>query len=147
MKDEKTTPSEYKGPDRRKYLRFGYPFFIRVTKDGEANIAEKPSLMSFKELQDNHISISRDISIGGIRFVTSRDYLPGSLVNVEVFSPTRKTPFNILGKVVWRKKRILGSSSGGTYEMGIEFLKIEGENEFKNLLEQLVKTKLEKVLL
>lgn len=140
--------TEYKGPNRRKYVRFGYPFFIRVRKDGEGYDDKKyHPLITFKELEENNISISQDISIGGICFTTSKNYAPGALVFVEVFCPTRKTPFHILAKVAWRKKRILGRALGYIYDTGVEFLKIDADGEFQDLLEQLVKARLEKVLL
>ena len=147
MRDENITTRGYKGPDRRKYVRFDYPFFIRVRKDGGDYNEKVQSVITFKELEENNISISKNISIGGIYFTTSKDYPPGTLVFVEIFSPTRKVPFHILAKVAWRKKRILGRALGYTYDTGVEFLKIDAEGEFQDLLEQLVKAKLEKVLL
>jgi hypothetical protein len=147
MRDKKMVTSGYKGVDRRRYIRFGYPFFIRIRKDGEKyNNKGSSFVITFKELQDN-VSISKNISIGGICFTTSKDYPPGTFVNIEVFTPTRKIPFNILARVVWKKKRILGHTLGYTYDTGIEFLKIDEDGEFQDLLEQLVKSKLEKVLL
>ena len=147
MRDKKIVASGYNGPDRRRYVRFSYPFFVRTRKDGEGYNKKGYPLIIFKELEENNVSISQNMSIGGISFTTSKEYPPGVLVFVEVFSPTRKTPFNILAKVAWRKKRILGRPLGYTYDTGVEFLKIDAEGEFHDLLEQLVKAKLERVLL
>ena len=146
-KKGKIVASEYNGPDRRKYVRFGYPFFIRVRKDGENYTKRSLPLITFKELEEDNVSISHNISIGGICFTTSKDYPPDTLVFVEIFSPTRNIPFHILAKVAWRKKRILEHALGYTYNTGVEFLKIDAEGEFQDLLEELVKAKLEKVLL
>ena len=68
------------------------------------------------------------------------------IVFLEIFTPTRKTPFHLLAKVAWRKKRILEHNLGYIYDTGVEFSKIDAEGEFQDLLEQLVKAKLEKVL-
>ncbi len=139
--------SGYNGPDRRKYIRFSYPFFIRIRKDGEGYNKKSRPLITFKELEENNVSISRNVSIGGICFTTSKDYPTGAVVFVEIFCPTRKIPFNILAKVAWKKKRILEDALGYTYDTGVEFFKIDAEGEFQDLLEQLVRAKLEKVLL
>ena len=146
MKDEKITTTEYNGPDRRKYVRFGYPFFVRVRKDGEGFNTRGLPLITFKELEEGNVSVSQDISIGGICFTTSKDYPPSTIVFMEIFTPTRKTPFHLLAKVAWRKKRILEHNLGYIYDTGVEFSKIDAEGEFQDLLEQLVKAKLEKVL-
>ncbi len=146
-RSERTNTLEYKGPERRKYVRLDYPFFIRVRKDGEGSNKENQHVITFKELEDNDISIAKNMSIGGICFTTSKDYPPETQVFVEIFSPTRKVPFHILAKVAWRKKRILGHALGYTHDTGVEFLKIDAEGEFQDLLEQLVKARLEKVLL
>ena len=147
MKEKKKGIPKYKGPERRRYVRFSYPFFIRSRKDGEKYNSNARPLITFKELQENKVSISQKVSIGGISFTTSKEYPPGTLIFVEVFSPTRKIPFNILARVAWRKKRVLGHALGYTYDTGVEFLGIDEEGEFQDLLEQLVKAKLEKVLL
>lgn len=148
MSKKDITGSEYKGKDRRKYVRFRYPFFVRVRKDGENYKQKSDPVITFKELaDDNNISISQNISIGGIYFTTSKDYPLGTLVFVEIFTPTRKVPFHTLAKIAWKKKRILNHDLGYTYDIGVEFLKIDSEGEFQDLLEQLLKAKLEKVLL
>ena len=118
-----------------------------MRKDGEVSNKKKLHLITFKELEENDVSISRDVSIGGICFTTSKNYPIGAVVFVEIFCPTRKIPFNILAKVSWKKKRILGHVLGYTYDTGIEFFNIDSEGEFQDLLEQLVRAKLEKVLL
>ena len=141
------TDSDYKGKDRRKYVRFRYPLFVRVRKDGENYKQKNDPVITFKELGDDNISISQNISIGGIYFTTSKDYPLGTLVFVEIFAPTRKVPFHTLAKIAWKKKRILSHDLGYTYDIGVEFLKIDSEGEFQDLLEQLLKAKLEKVLL
>jgi hypothetical protein len=144
MKNEKITNSE-----RRKYVRFGYPFFIRIRKKGdkeEFNRKGQP-VITFKEFKEDNISISKNISVEGICFTTSKDYPPNTLVLLEIFSPTRKIPFNMFAKVKWREKRVIKRSLECIYDTGVEFLKIDDDGEFHDLLEQLVNSKLEKVLL
>lgn len=147
MVKKKKKTSEQKGEERRRYVRFNYPFFVRTRKDGKAYGGNRPPLITFKEIEEDQVSISQNISIGGICFTTSKEYSVGSLINMEIFAPTRKTPFSILARVVWRKKRALGRGLGSTYDIGVEFLKIDSDGQFQDLLEQLVKAKLEKVLL
>jgi hypothetical protein len=147
MKNKKTVKSGYKGPERRRYIRFSYPFFVRSRKDGEKHNSKVHPLITFKELAEDQVSISQNVSIGGIFFTTSKDYPTGTLLFVEIFSPTRKTPFNMLARVAWRKKRVLGHDLGYTYDTGVEFLEIDEEGEFQDLLEQLVKSRLEKKVL
>ncbi|MFH1547837.1 MAG: PilZ domain-containing protein [Candidatus Omnitrophota bacterium] len=144
MKNKKITDSE-----KRKYLRFGYPFFIRIRKKGgKGGLNRKEqSVITFKEFKENNISISKNISVEGICFTTSKDYPLNTLVLLEVFSPTRKVPFNMLAKIRWRKERVIKSSLKCIYDIGVEFLKIDADGEFHDLLEQLVNSKLEKILL
>jgi hypothetical protein len=143
-KEEKT--SKQKDEERRRYIRFNYPFFIRTRKDGKAYSKNRPPLITFKEIEEDQVSIAQNVSIGGICFTTSKEHSPGSLINMEIFAPTRKAPFDILARVVWRERRDLGHGLGSTYDMGVEFLKIDSEGQFQDLLEQLVKARLEKVL-
>lgn len=135
--------------ERRKYLRFGYPFFIRVRKKSEKGdlYSKSRPVITFKEFKEDNISISRNISVSGICFSTSKNYPPNTLVLLEIFSPTRSRPFNMLAKVRWRKKRVLDNSNETVYDTGVEFLKIDADGEFHDLLERLVDSKLEKVLL
>ena len=131
---------KYEGVERRKYMRLGYPFFIRCRKDGEEE--EGTPLVSFEQVRKGSVSVAKNITIEGICFATGKEFEVGNLVFVDVFSPTRKTPFKIVGKVVWRKKRVLFRD----YNIGVQFLEIEAETKFKHLLEELVKVKLHKKL-
>lgn len=144
MKKDKIADSE-----RRKYVRFAYPFFIRVRrKKGKEEFEKKGQpVITFKEFKEDNISIVKNISVQGICFTTSKNYPVNALVILEIFSPTRKIPFNMLAKVKWRNKRIVGKSSEYVYDTGVEFLKIDSDGEFHELLEQLVDSKLERVLL
>jgi len=144
MKNKKeivTTP-KYQGAERRKYLRFDYPFFVRCKKNGKTYERGGPPIITFAEIKKGQVSISKNVSIAGIHFVTGKSFIPGDLLFVEIFSPTRKTPFKILGKVIWKKRRIFP----GEYDLGIQFLKIDAGREFQKLLEELEKVKLEKKL-
>ncbi len=144
MKKEKIGDSE-----RRKYVRLSYPFFIRVRKKEKNEELEKSGqpVIAFKEFKEDNISISKNISVQGICFTTSKDYPIDTPVVLEIFSPTRKIPFNMLAKVKWRNKRVAGKSSGYVYDTGVEFLKIDADGEFHDLLEHLVDSKLERVRL
>ncbi len=144
MKKEKIT-----APERRKYVRFAYPFFIRVRRKGgkEDFSRQEQPIITFKEFKEDNISISKNISVQGICFTTSKNYPVNTLVALEIFSPTRKMPFNMLAKVKWKNKRVVGKSTEHVYDVGVEFLKIDADGEFHDLLEQLVNSKLEKVLL
>lgn len=135
--------------ERRKYVRFSYPFFIRIRRKEKNEEFEKKGqpIITFKEFKEDNISISKNISVQGICFTTSKDYPVGTYVVLEIFSPTRKIPFNMLAKVRWRNKRIVGESSECMYDTGVEFLKIDADGEFHDLLEQLVDSKLEMVRL
>jgi hypothetical protein len=144
MKKEKSVDSE-----KRKYVRLGYPFFIRVRKkDKKLSFSGKEQpVITFKEFKEDNISISKNISVKGICFTTSKNYPVGTFVLLEIFSPTRHIPFNMLAKVKWRKEREMKRSLEPVYDTGVEFLKIDADGEFHDLLEQLVDSKLEKVLL
>ena len=85
---------------------------------------------------------SKDISLGGLRFVSRQDISPGILISLDLFTPTQSQPFHIVGRVTWRKRGIVTRN----YEIGLEFVKIDDDGKFKSLLEMLEEVKLEEVV-
>ncbi len=140
-KSPKTSKSS-QGPDRRRYPRFDFPFFIRYKKDEHPSQADekRENILFVKEGEE--LAISHNVSIGGICFAT-KELLPRlSKLTVEIFTPIKSEPFTALAEVVWQKKRVLSL----TYLTGISFLKLDDEKEFTHLLHMLTEMKLEKII-
>lgn len=132
----------FQGPDRRRYPRFDFPFFIRYKKGEEIPQTDtKQGNILFVE-KDKELSISRDVSIGGICFATKEPFSSRAKLTVEIFTPIKSEPFTALAEVAWQKKRALSS----IYLTGVSFLQLDDEKEFTHLLNMLTEMKLEKMI-
>jgi hypothetical protein len=133
----------FDGPDRRKYPRFDFPFFIRYKKGDETpkvNI-EPGKTIRFIE-KGEKLSISHNVSIGGICFVTREPFSPHTKLILEIFTPLKSEPFTSLVEVAWQKKRTLAQN----YLTGISFLHLDDMEGFKHLLNMLTEMELEELL-
>ncbi len=133
----------FDGPDRRRYPRFDFPFFIRYKKNGEEQSeTENNTENIFFVGKDEGLSVSRDVSIGGICFVTKESFSIRTKLTLEIFTPVKSEPFTALTEVAWQKKRTLMPN----YLTGISFLKLDDEEGFKRLLNMLTEMELEKLI-
>ncbi len=66
-------------------------------------------------------TLSKDISAGGLRILTDRNFKFGTLLEMEIAMQNRPSLFAI-GKVVWVKKP---RSAGKDFETGVRFMNIE----------------------
>ncbi len=141
--DKKSKMSKsFQGPDRRRYPRFDFPFFIRYKKGEEIQkTGTREGNILFVE-KSQEISISRDVSIGGICFVVKEPLPRSAKLTVEIFTPIKSEPFIAFAEVVWQKKRPLSS----TYLTGVSFLQLDDDKEFTHLLNMLTEMKLEKMI-
>ncbi|MDD5454610.1 MAG: PilZ domain-containing protein [Candidatus Ratteibacteria bacterium] len=132
----------FQGPDRRRYPRFDFPFFIRYKKSEEISKTStgEGNILFVEKGQD--ISIARDVSIGGICFAVKEPLPPRAKLTVEIFTPIKSAPFTAFAEVVWQKKRALSS----TYLTGVSFLQLDDDKEFTHLLNMLTELKLEKMI-
>ena len=131
----------YKGREKRKYPRFGFPFYIRYEKDGEKFKKGYPPTPIIFTKKGEKLSMSKDVSIDGICFVAKEKFSPGTQLLMNIFTPIRPQPFEVLAKVAWQKKSIVSSK----YLTGICFLDIDDRARFKKLLEMLVNEGLEEI--
>jgi len=128
--------------EKRKYIRFRYPFYIRCEEHEDKDEQFQDISITFREIKENKVSVSKNVSLGGLCFISRKDFSTDTVLTLELFTPTQTQPFQIVGKVAWRKKGIVTQN----YEIGVEFLKIDKEREFKSLLEMLEEVKLEEVI-
>ncbi len=129
----------YGGEEKRKYPRFGFPFYIRYEKDGEKFKKGYPPTPIIFTKKGEKLSVSKDVSVNGICFVTKEKFPQGTQLLMNIFTPIRTQPFEVLAKVAWQKKSIISSK----YLTGINFIDIDDKARFKKLLEMLVKEGLE----
>lgn len=155
----------YKGAERRRFVRFGYPFFIQYKAVEKASEEEPlPSISSgiekiltewdekgydkdrlysslVKKMEDS--SFAKNISEGGICIVTREKFKPDTKLRVKIYAPIRKEPIKGLAKVVWTKKRMLRSG----YNTGVSFIEMVevDKRDFSDCLRLFNKTKLEEL--
>ncbi len=155
----------YKGPERRRFVRLGYPFFIQykvvekiseedslssISSDIEKILKEwdekgygKDKIYSslIKKMKDS--SFTKNISEGGICFVTRERFKPDTQLRMQIYVPTRKEPIKALVKVVWRKKRMLRSG----YDTGVSFIETaeSDKRDLSDCLRLFSETKLEEL--
>ena len=133
----------FDGPDRRRYPRFDFPFFIRYKKNGEERSETENNTGNILFVgKDEGLSVSHDVSIGGICFVIKESFPIRTKLTLEIFTPVKSEPFTALAEVVWQKKRALVSN----YLTGISFLHLDDEAGFKHLLNMLTEMELEELI-
>ncbi len=137
------TSKSFDGPDRRRYPRFDFPFFIRYKKNVEKLPKDKTKQENILFIEKGEgLSISQNVSIGGICFVTKEPFPLRTKLTIEIFTPIKSEPFTALVEVVWQRKRTLVSN----YLTGISFLNLDDEEGFKNLLHMLTEMELEELI-
>lgn len=132
----------FQGPDRRKYPRFDFPFFIRYKKgEGISKADTNQGNILFIE-KGQELSIARDISIGGICFATKEPLENRTKLMIKIFTPIKSEPFTALAEVVWQKKKVLAP----IYLTGVSFLKLDDDKEFTHLLNMLTELELKEMI-
>ncbi|MBU1084014.1 MAG: PilZ domain-containing protein [Candidatus Omnitrophica bacterium] len=69
-------------------------------------------------------SITRDLSVGGVRFRTGSFIPMAKRLLVELDIPEREKPIKAIAKIAWIKKTV----SGNDYETGNQFLEMSKED-------------------
>ena len=85
-----------------------------------------------KVTSDKYLAISRNISVGGLCFVSSKKLKQAELLHLEVYLPGAKDPIHMIGRVEWCKPvppsyedRILEEmESKRVYEVGVRSLSV-----------------------
>ncbi len=95
------------------------PLFVRYQKRDKIAGKNEPLAGLVEDIMS--LSLTKNISEGGIRIVTRERFEPGTYLAVEIHVPDRKTPIRTLAKVIWTKKRTLRSG----YDTGVRFIKVE----------------------
>jgi c-di-GMP-binding flagellar brake protein YcgR len=75
------------------------------------------------------ISLTRNISKGGICFIAYEKLNEGEMLDLSIFIPEQEKPIAATGKIAWIKEFIIGDpEKGKRYDVGIEFIKVsDGE--------------------
>jgi len=80
-------------------------------------------------LEKEKLTLSRNISIGGICLVVYEKLKESQLLELDLCIPEEKIPIKALGKVVWVHEYIIGNvSKDRRYDVGIEFIEISDED-------------------
>jgi c-di-GMP-binding flagellar brake protein YcgR len=82
-----------------------------------------------RTLTQNELSITRNISRGGICLIAYDELNEQDVLDLKLYLPEDKTPIRAIGKVVWVKEFIIGSiEEGKRFDVGIEFMDIKEED-------------------
>lgn len=119
------------GKDRRKSIRI----------NAEINVLYE--VISGETIQ-RRVSLSRNISLGGINLALDEKLFPGAVLNLELSVPKVARPIFIQGKVVWIEEisgKVIGQNEGRTFASGIQFIQIKPEAEavLNNFINQSIK--------
>jgi c-di-GMP-binding flagellar brake protein YcgR len=98
--------------EKRRYLRLNNVLQIEYVLPGSDKL---------------HTAATKDISAVGIRFTTAEELELGSGVEIKLRLPNIQNAIHASGRVAWSKKSSLENNA--SYEIGIEFLKIEEDNK------------------
>ncbi len=123
----------YRGTERRKHRRFEYPLYVSYKKNGKKFQEEllKSSTELHLTVKEKELSISRNISVAGICFVTKEKFSSNTRLLVKIWSPAGPRPLIGLAEVMWHKKR----SPGSGYLTGVAFASLDDKNELSKLLD------------
>lgn len=101
-----------KPEERRKFTRYTVPLKISYILDGD-NVVRKGT--------------TKNISSLGIRFESEKNLKEGNILELKLELPKAQNPVHAQGKLVWVRKQTLEDTS--SYDIGIEFMKIEEDNK------------------
>ncbi len=137
-------PKSCKGRERRRHRRYEYPLYITYKKNGKKFEQElvKSSRPFHSAVQDANLSISHNVSVGGICFVTKEKFPPGTRLLLKIWSPIRNEPFTGLAEVIWQQKKPRTTN----YLTGAAFASLDNKEELKKLLQILAESKIETMM-
>ena len=130
--------------EKRKHRRFEYPLYISYKKNGkkfQKELLKSSTSFNFKE-KGEKLSVSRDISVSGICFVTREKFPSETKLLVKVWSPARPNPLIGLAEVIWQKKR----SPEPGYLTGAAFASLDDMEELNKLFEIFKKMSVEAMI-
>lgn len=100
--------------------------FVRLSASVDVNYTKKEAVLEEKSLR------TKDISAGGICIISFEPLQESGLLDLKISIPEEASPINAVGRVVWVKEFIIGDiSKGKRYDVGVEFIKISGEDRNK----------------
>ncbi len=107
--------NRYRYPNTRQYLRLSAPWPIRIERrSGPSERRDQPS-------EDRRISITKDVSAGGIGLAVKEIVPVGSPIYVEIFIPPLNRTICAKGQVV----RV--NAQRNNFDLGIRFVQIDPE--------------------
>jgi len=119
--------------ERRKYVRFDVECNINVQVVPAGGISEPSDIVS---------SLSKNLSMEGICFVSEKAIDPGSLLKVEIFVDEQKQALSLQGEVVWNHE--VTRDGKVVFEVGVKLFTIEkgDENKFMGYVSDMMSKRL-----
>ena len=127
------------GKERRKFKRYGtdVEIYFDFIYDLETKVKfELIDQTGENSLSDKYLAVSRNISVGGLCFVSSKRVRQGDLLHLEVYLPGAKEPIDMKGRVEWCKpvspsyeERLLEEVEGHrVFEVGVRLMFVNEES-------------------
>ncbi len=123
---ERLDDSRYAGSDRRKYPRINKNFILTYFHP------ENPS-------EKNEITQLKNISLGGMCFVATKNFPLGTKLNIELRTPYLSDKANLKGHILESREKI----KGVMYQIRLAFDGLDPEEEFllKSIVDYFVNKK------
>ena len=125
--------------EKRKFKRYNtdveiyFDFIYDLETKVEFELIDKEGK---KTLSDKYSAVSRNVSVGGLCFASSKRVKQGDLLHLEVYLPSAKEPIDMQGRVEWCKpvppsyeERILEEMEGHrVFEVGVRLISVKEES-------------------
>jgi c-di-GMP-binding flagellar brake protein YcgR len=100
------------GEERRKYERLKRPFIISYQVEADSSASYD-------------VTQIKDISLGGMRFVTCKAYAPETLLSIELRTPFKEERIKLKGHVIESKETALNL----IYDTRVKFLELDEDTK------------------
>lgn len=112
--------------DVKIYFDFAYDVETKVKFQVVKNSHPSPATQRYP-------GVSRNISIEGLCFVSSKQLSMGDKLNVEVFLPGSKDPIHMQGEVRWCHPLANSNKDEPAFESGLKVLTVEDQSVEKSI--------------
>ena len=125
--------------EKRKFKRYGtdveiyFDFIYDLETKVEFELIDRKKEVP---LSDKYSAVSRNVSVGGLCFASSKKVDQGDLLHLEVYLPGAKDPIHMKGQVEWCKpvfpsyeERLLEEMEGQrVFETGVRLLSVKEQS-------------------
>ena len=117
--------------ERRQYERFETEarVYFYVAHDLKTKVQfQVIDLQKTKKESPKYQGISKNISAGGIGFVSEKKLGEGEVLYIEVYLPQKDDPIPMVGEVRWSKVSSLSRKTESLFETGVKLTRVAGKS-------------------